>query len=126
MQNVQKGIDGKLLPLPSATFREVLEYSLNCVYRCTCVAHTLQLAVGNGLKATTRAKMKSVNLEIEHASRIVNYVRKKCNQFGNCFKFSRLSTATTKCNFKNDTKGITEQADQICTAGYFLRLRYLF
>ncbi|EFX72075.1 hypothetical protein DAPPUDRAFT_326596 [Daphnia pulex] len=45
-------------------------------YRATCIVHTLQLVVGDAMKAMSGLVSQSALAAVEHASKIVNFVRK--------------------------------------------------
>ena len=72
---VEHGIDLQLLSSPSASFREVVEYCLTATYRATFIAYTLQLVVGDAMKAISGLGSHSSLAAVEHASKIVNFVR---------------------------------------------------
>jgi hypothetical protein len=69
-EEIEQGIDLHLLPFPSASFREFVEYCLSGTYRATCKAHTLQLVVGDAIKAMIGLVSQSALAAVEHASKI--------------------------------------------------------
>ncbi|XP_045027931.1 uncharacterized protein LOC116934222 [Daphnia magna] len=82
LEEVEHGIDLQLLSSPSVSFREVVEYCLTATYRATCTAHTLQLVVGDAMKAISGLGSHSALAAVEHASKIVNFVRKSNKAVG--------------------------------------------
>ncbi|KZS04125.1 Uncharacterized protein APZ42_032962 [Daphnia magna] len=54
----------------------VVEYCLTATYRATCIAHTLQLVVGDAMKAISGLGSHSALAAVEHTSKIVHFARK--------------------------------------------------
>ncbi|XP_045034366.1 uncharacterized protein LOC123475564, partial [Daphnia magna] len=84
-------------------FREVVEYCLTATYRATCRAHPLQLVVGDAMKAISGLGSHSTLAAVEHASEIVNFVRKSVLDTETVYKavgFHLVAKNATRWNFQ--------------------------